>query len=169
MKKYMLLLILGLAVLPQPLRAEDPAWETYIKAHKEAQVAFHHEVRLRMHELRDTIALSQEMQIENANQKTARFYYLQAHAPGRIVRSQGFSAFINFEWTDEDETRLMAEDKEYRKRQKKIDKLREKLDKNPDFESILKQLDEINGSIEYERIRNRFRFMPEEVEKLLNA
>lgn len=169
MKKYILLLILGFMALPQVLWAEDPAWETYIKAHKEAQVAFHHEVRLRLHELRDTIAQSQEMQIENANQRTAQFYYLSAHDPGRIVRNQGFSAFINFEWTDQDEARLTAEDKEYRKRQKKIDKLREKLDKNPDFQSILKQLDEIGGSIEYERIRNRFRFMPEEVEKLLNA
>jgi len=167
--RYLLLFFLFIPVFPLRAEANDEAWEIYMKAHKEAQVAFHHEVRLSLHELRDTIARSQEMKLAMADQKSARFYYLSENYPARIDRTHGFAAFINFEWTDEDEKSLLKISKEYRSRKKKIEKIQKKLEKNDDFKKVLEQLDDISGSLEYERIRNRFRFMPEEVEALLNA
>lgn len=170
MRKCLIAIIAVLcAALPAYADHHDEAWETYIKAHKQAQVAFHHEVRLTLHELRDLIELSQEMQIRTAEQRTRQYYYLLENFPARITRNQGFSAFINFDWTEADESALKESDEDYKKEQKKLKKLKRKVEKDPDFQLILEQLEKINGSIEYDRIRNRFRFMPEEVERYLNA
>jgi len=166
------LLILFLASAPLfggEAPSADPAWETYIQAQKEIQVAFHHLVRLHLHDLRKIIEESRDLELAKADQKSERFYYLMHNAPGRIVRDQGFEPFVNFSWTDEDEEALRRSSKSFRKREKDMLELRKRLEGRPEFQEILQKLSELRNSPDYVRIQARFRFIPRDVAQLLQG
>ncbi|HTL47576.1 MAG TPA: hypothetical protein VL688_05880 [Verrucomicrobiae bacterium] len=146
---------------------QDPAWEYYIKSQKKIQVAFHHLVRLHLHDLKDLIQDSLEYQLAVADQKSERFYYLMTHAPERIVRNQGFNAFVNFPWTGEDEAAIAAGSKVFRKRQKALDKLKQKVEGDPNYQTILTQLSSLSRDNDYQHIQARFRYVPQGVESIL--
>lgn len=147
----------------------DAAWETYIRSQKEIQVAFHHLVRLYLHELKETIEMSRDLELAKAEQKSERFYFLMKHAPERIVRNQGFGSFVNFSWAETDEEALRQESKTFRKREKKITEWQAKLEASPDFKKILQKLQELQPTPEYGRIQIRFRSVPQDVERLLQT
>ncbi len=145
----------------------DEAWDYYVKVQKQTQVAFHHLVRLHLHDLRDTVEQSLDLQLATADQNSARYYFLLAHAPSKIIRDKGFSAFVNFPWTPEDEALIAAGDKAFQKRQKQIDKLKKKLEGDPAYKKIQDKLGALSGTIEYQKIQSRFRYVPRDVETLL--
>lgn len=150
-------------------RVQDPAWDFYAKSQKQIQVAYHHLVRLYLHDLKDTVLKSQELQLAQADQQNERYYFLAEHHPERIIRNQGFNAFVNFPWTQEDEALLLAGNKAFQKRQKQIDKLKAKLDQDPGYTRILDKLRALSGDVEYRKIHTRFRFVPRDVETLLSG
>lgn len=145
----------------------DAAWDYYLKVQKQTQVAFHHLVRLHLHNFKDTVQQSLDLQLATADQNSERYYFLLSRDPSRIVRDKGFSAFVNFPWTPEDEALIAAEDKTFQKRQKQIDKLKKKLEGNPDYKKIQDKLAALSGGIEYQKIQSRFRYVPRDVETLL--
>lgn len=150
-------------------RVQDPAWDFYAKSQKQIQVAYHHLVRLHLHDLKDTVLKSQELQLAQADQQNERYYFLAGNHPERIIRDQGFNAFVNFPWTPEDEALLLAGNKAFQKRQKQIDKLKTKLDQDPGYKRILDKLRALSGDVEYRKIHTRFRFVPRDVETLLSG
>lgn len=150
-------------------RVQDPAWDFYSKSQKQIQVAYHHLVRLHLHDLKETVLKSQELQLAQADQQSERFYFLAEHHPEKIIRNQGFNAFVNFPWTPEDEALLAAGSKAYQKRQKQIDKLKAKLDQDSGYKKILDKLTALSSDIEYRKIHSRFRFVPRDVETLLSG
>lgn len=150
-------------------RVPDAAWDYYAKSQKQIQVAYHHLVRLHLHDLKETVQRSQELQLAEADQRTERFYFLVRHHPEKIVRDQGFNAFVNFPWTDEDEAMLRESSKDFQKRQKQIDKLKLKLEGDPGYAKIHEKLRALSGDIEYRKIHSRFRFVPRDVETLLSG
>lgn len=172
--KKLLSLAVALLFFSGTVRADsaagsDTAWETYIRSQKEIQVAFHHLVRLYLHDLKETIEMSRDLELAKADQKSERFYFLVKYAPERIVRNQGFRAFVNFPWVPADEDALRKESKTFRKREKKITEWQSRLDASPDFKKVLQKLQELQPTPEYNRIQIRFRSVPKDVESLLGG
>lgn len=146
---------------------KDEAWEKYVSSYKKLQVAFHDLVRLYKPDLDQVINQSLELGLLMMDEKTKRFYYLLEYEPDRIVRNAGFRSFINFAWFDGDEKRFRKKDKEYRKLQDHIKEVKEKTEKNPDFPKIQEELRHMENDQRYMDVVARFRFVSEEVEKLL--
>ena len=54
-----------------------------------------------------------DLQLATIEERTARFRYLLAHDPHRIVLTNGIPQFANFEWTDSDAQALAESDPSY--------------------------------------------------------
>jgi hypothetical protein len=147
----------------------DAAWETYVTAQKKFQNAIHHHLKLMFPELRELLEESQELQLALVDEKSMRFYHLLSETPERIVRDEGFSAFVNFAWDEEDDTRLLAEDKEYAALRRRIEKLRGEVLGDPQFALVEEKLSQFKETATYDEVRARFRFTSQEVEELLFA
>ena len=146
---------------------KDQAWEKYVTSYKKLQVAFHDLVRLNKPELGKAIDNSLELGLLMMDEKTDRFYYLLEAAPERIIRNAGFRAFINFAWLDEDNEKLLAKSRSYRKLEDRLKSLKEKTEKNSNFPKIQEELTRMESDQRYMEVVSRFRFVSEEVEKLL--
>jgi len=145
----------------------DLAWGKYSSSQKKIQVAFHHLVRLNWPDLKDIIHKSQELQLALVDERDRRFYYLLEHEPDRIVRDDGFSAFVNFDWAEEDTDSLREKNPNYRKLEKKIKKLKKEVDEDGRYKQVQDNLKSLEGERPYMAIMARFRFVAEEVERIL--
>ncbi len=166
-KAAFLFIFLAIASSALAKAPKDEAWEKYVSSYKKLQVAFHDLVRLHGPELGEVVNQSLELGLLIMDEKTKQFYYLLEHEPERIVRNAGFRSFINFAWFEEDNKKLRKKDKEYRKFQEHVKDLKEKTEKNPDFPKIQEELRRMETDQRYMDVVARFRFVSEEVEKLL--
>lgn len=147
---------------------EDPAWEHYISQQKKMQSALHHITKLFGPEYEPLLKQSHELELALAEEKTHRFYYLAENEPERITRDQGFAAFVNFLWTDQDQETLAENDQDYRSLERRIDKLSYEVQNDPDYEDLKERLESVKSNVRYKEVWARFRFVDKEVEEILN-
>lgn len=170
-KYFNLIVILFLIFVQLAASAKQPsgdaAWDKYLSSQKKMQVAYHHLIHLHAPQLESTIKKSRELQLAYADQKNIQFYDLLKFEPSRIVRDQGFSPFVNFEWQEADEIRLQN-NSDYRKLLKRIAKMKAELEKDPQYPEIQNRLHGLENEREFIEIQARFRFVSKEVEALLN-
>ncbi len=168
-RRTLAFLLIGLAIASSAWAKvpKDVAWEKYISSYKKLQVAFHDLVRIHQPELTETVNQSLELGLLIMDEKSKQFYYLLEDGQDRIIRNAGFRSFINFPWFEEDTKILRKKDREYRKIQKRIKELKEETEKNPDFPKIQEELRGMETDQRYMDVVARFRFVSEEVEKLL--
>lgn len=170
MKKFNIFLLSFLMVLPVTASAEatyDRAWETYVTAQKKLQNAMHYHLRLYGNEFNEYLDISQELQLALVDAKNERFYYFLNHEPARIVRDQGFEEFVNFAWVEEDEAMLVAENRDYEKLQKRIQRLQVELEEAPYRDRVRDNLFDFKQSAKYKEVLARFRFISDDIEAML--
>jgi len=148
---------------------KDVAWEIYISSQKKLQVALHELVRLHRPDLKPVIDKSREWQLGLADLRSRRFYRLLETDPQKIVRTAGLSEFVNFSWTDQDETTLREVDSDFRRLAERVDQLGREVPADPAFSEIETQLKLLEKDPGYLEILARFRFVRRDVEKALNA
>ncbi|MBI4430912.1 MAG: hypothetical protein HY587_04270 [Candidatus Omnitrophica bacterium] len=168
----LLVMTAGLLVIVFTLPAsagapKDEAWEKYVSSYKKLQVAFHDLVRLHQPELGEAIDQSLELGLAMMDERSEQFYHLLKNQPERIVHDAGFRAFINFAWLHEDDEALREKSRSYKKIQKRIEELKAKTDTNEQFPKIQEELRRMENDQRYMEVVARFRFVSEEVEKLL--
>ena len=149
--------------------AKDTAWEIYISSQKKLQVALHELVRLHQPELKPVIDKGREWQLGLADLRSRRFYHLLKIEPQRIARTGGFSEFVNFSWSDQDEETLRVSDSDFRKLAERVEKLSREVSADPTFSEVETQLKLLEKDPHYLEILARFRFVSKDVEDALNA
>ena len=102
--------------------------------------------------------------------RTARFEYLLANDPSRIVLTKGLSRFTNFAWSDEDTQTLRQVDPGYAALEAKIAALRKPNDDQPDWPSFREYFrNTVVKSEEYEALLSEFTEKQKTVEALLDV
>lgn len=170
MKNTLAAVILLAGMFSAPARADvpkDTAWETYISASKKLHVAFHDLNRTYHPDLTDVIEKSLELELAVLDERSARFYFLLERYPERIVRTNGFSAFIDSPWTGADEAELRETSSKFRKLQKRIGKLQNELAADPLYEESKNTLKRLESDPRYIEIAARHRFLSKEIEEIL--
>ena len=112
------------------VEAKDEAREKAAGAQKQFQQEIYEMMASRWAHLEPLLKIHRDNQIARSEAGTLRFYFLLRNHPEKIVRDKGISAFLNFEWSEEDEERLRKTSGEYRKLQGRIDELRRLSDGN---------------------------------------
>jgi hypothetical protein len=113
--------------------------------------------------------LQRDLQISLNDARTLRFYFLLEHDPGRIVRDEGVAAFINFDWSDEDDDQLRALSLEYTALEKRIEELRRQSDGHPDWPQAREKAKSVQGQPDFQEALERLNGVWQEVEEQLQA
>lgn len=80
--------------------------------------------------------VNMELQILLAEARQVMFEYLLAHDPDRIDTNNGVSRFSNFDWFDEDSTKLVEESVSYRELDSRISTLQEQNNSHGDWPKL---------------------------------
>ena len=80
--------------------------------------------------------IQRDLQVAYLELRTARFEYLLANDPSRLVLTKGLSRFTNFAWSDEDTQTLRQADPGYAALEAKVAALRKRNDDQPDWPSF---------------------------------
>ena len=108
MKKLLIFAIVLSISTPLFAVDKDPLWEKYIKA----KITFQNELAdlfIAEHpNFKKLILASRDLQIMMEKMRQQKYYYLLNNNPGRIKRDQGSIQWSNFEWTEEDNKKLLV-------------------------------------------------------------
>lgn len=149
---------------------KDPAWEKYVSSQQELQEAVYELARsLSVMEDEDPklFNLNRDLQFALIEQKNLRYYDLFLKHPERIVRDYGFSTFISFPWTENDEKALQKENRNYRRLSKQIKKQKQKLEGDKNYLGLTEKFVLLSETLEYKKLEERFFQIPAQVEKIL--
>lgn len=80
--------------------------------------------------------INRDVQLLFAEMRFARFQYLISRDPERLDRANGLSGFRNFNWTDEDLQRLLADNPSYRAQVERLEALKVQNNGHPDWPAM---------------------------------
>jgi hypothetical protein len=149
---------------------KDPAWEKYVSSQREIQEDVYELAESQFlieGEDASLFKLNRDFLLAMIEQKSLRYYYLFIKHPERIVRDYGFSTFIQFPWTESDETALGKENKSYRRLSKQIKKKKQKLEGDKNYTAMTEKIILLSDTFEYQQLEKRFFEIPMQVEKIL--
>lgn len=108
--------------------------------------------------------VNMELQILLAEARQAMFEYLLAHDPDRIDTNNGVTRFSNFDWFDEDSTKLMEESGTYRELDSRISTLQEQNNSHRDWPKLREHFrNELSQTPEYRALAARLQTRQNEV------
>ncbi len=112
--------------------------------------------------------VNMELQTLLAEARRAMIGHLLKHDASRIDSSSGLGQFTNFDWSDGDTEKLMAESSSYRQLRNRIATLREQNDGHPDWPKMREYFrSELRQSGEFKAVMARFRTRQSEVEAVI--
>jgi len=149
--------------------AKDMAREKAAAAQKRFQQDMYDMMASRWHHLEGLTAMQRDLQLALIEAQTLRFYFLLQHHPEKIVRDQGISDFLNFDWSDEDDEHLRDDNSEYGELQKRIHKLRGRSDGHAQWPEAREKALSLQAEADFQQAMERLKQAFEEVEELLDA
>jgi hypothetical protein len=130
----------------------DPLWEKYIKA----KVTFQNDLAdllVQSHpEFKDLILTARDLQVTMAKMRQRKYYYLLKNYPEKISRDQGTIQWSNFQWTEDDNKKLLNADPEYVDLTKTKGVLEEKNQSRTDWPAARKAFVKVRKSQEYKKM-----------------
>lgn len=147
----------------------DEAREKAAAAQQRFQQDMYDMLASRWRHLEGLAAVQRDLQLALIDARTRRFYFLLEHDPERIVRDQGISPFLNFEWTPEDNHQFRADSSEYVELEKRIKKLRGRSDGHPQWPEAREKALSLQSEADFQHAMERLKKAFEEVETLLDA
>ncbi len=156
------LLCLCVAVYAAP--EKDVLWETGANAQKTWQVGLAKLLVTKAPQFKELIELQRDLQLTMINMRSMKYYYVLETDPGRITREKGWSAWANFKWSGEDETKLEARDPGYAKLGIRKKTLREKNQGHPSWPGLRKVFGKIKADEEYQTLYKQLMGTLEEVD-----
>lgn len=145
----------------------DPLWEKYIKA----KITFQNDLAdllVKSHpEFEHLIVTSRDLQVAMAKMRQRTYYYLLKNDPDKISRDHGAIQWANFEWTEEDNKKLLGVDPEYVELTKTKSSLKEKNQGHPDWPAARKAFAESMKKPDYKKIHKTLMDTISEIDEAL--
>jgi len=138
----------------------------------EAKTAFQSDLRdliaKKRPEFESLATVSMELQVLLAEARRAKFDYLLRHDANRIDTTKGFVRFSNFEWSEADSAKLIAENSSFAELEGRISALRERNDNDTDWPELRAYFrSELGLSSDFKAIMARFQARQDEVEAVI--
>lgn len=146
---------------------EDVLWEKVSNAQKTWQVELAKVLVTEAPQFKELIELQRDIQLTMNKMGSWKYYYLLETDPGRITRGKGWSAWANFDWSGEDDTKLAARDPEYAKLGIRKKTLREKNQGHPSWPGLRKVFDEVRAGEPFQTLYKKLMGTLEEVDLAL--
>jgi hypothetical protein len=147
----------------------DEAREKAVAAQKRFQQDMYDMLASRWRHLEGLAAAQRDLQLAYIDVQTLRFYFILQHDPKKIVRDQGISPFLNFDWTPEDNDRLRADSPEYVELEKRLKRLRGRSDGHAQWPEAREKTLSLQTEADFQHAMERLKKAFEEVEELLDA
>jgi hypothetical protein len=151
------------------LGLRDEAREKAAAAQQRFQQDMYDMLASRWGHLEGLAAAQRDLQLAYIEAQSLRFYFLLQHDPAKIVRDQGISPFLNFDWTDENNDQLRADSPEYMELEKRIKKLRGRSDGHAQWPEAREKALSLQSEPDFQDAMERLKEAFEEVEELLDA
>ena len=133
----------------------DPDWGRYADAKRQLQNGLHDLIVETRPELAGTAQTYRDMQLTLIELRSAKFKYLMATDPARIVRDQGLVAFVNFDWTERDAEGFALETA-HAELQLQVKRLKESNNSDPRWPEMRTHFVTLSASSEYRQIMQTF-------------
>ncbi|MBT3378681.1 MAG: hypothetical protein HN742_30575 [Lentisphaerae bacterium] len=155
------LLCLCIAVCAAP--KEDVQWERLANTQKTLQVGIARLLVTKAPQFKELIEVQRDLQLTMIGMRGKKYYYLLETAPGRIARDKGFSAWVNFKWSAEDEAKLEASDPGYVELCARKRALKDKSQGHPSWPELRKVFAEVRPEQEYQALYKQLMATTEEI------
>ena len=148
---------------------QDEARQKAVAAQQRFQQDMYDMLASRWRHLEGLAAAQRDLQLALIDAQTLRFYFLLQHHPKKIVRDQGISPFLNFDWTQEDNDQLRADSPDYGELEKRIKRLQGRSDGHPRWPEAREKTLSLQSEADFQDAMERLKKAFEEVEELLDA
>ena len=166
-KRICCLMVFFLVVGPAAAQEKDPLWEKRAQAQIEFQRQLADLLLTHAPEYKPLIITSRELQIAMIKARQRRYYFLLANKPDQVIRDQGQSRWVNFEWTEEQEEQLLESDQGYAALRATEDALKERNQDHPHWPPLRAVFTQVVKTEEYQRITKSLTETLEEIDALL--
>jgi len=143
----------------------DALRERYTSAQIEYQKRFY-EIMVNKHpELKPVLEINRDLQTAFIQSQTAKFYYLLRHDPGKIKRTEGISAWANFDWTESEA--LLKSNREFAQLEKDIEKLKKLNNGHPQWPQAREKFRNIMQDKDHKAALDKLNKERSEIDKIL--
>jgi hypothetical protein len=172
MNRKIRIISIVLCLLSIPLYAleKNTLWGEKINSQIEFQNKLANLLLREIPEAEEIVIIQRDFQITMIEMRSEEYYFLREHMPSRIIRNQGTSRWSNFEWTDEDNKKILMLNENYRNLKQKKELLEKKNQGHPMWPLVRDKFSKIRETPEYREIYKRLMGTLEEIElKLKNT
>lgn len=170
-KKFGLIMIAALVIAFPLSRStsaaeKDLLWERMINAQVDFQNSLADLLVSAIPDAKELILIQRDLQIVMREIRSRQYYYLLETDPSRIVRTEGISRWINFDWSKDDEARLLM-DPSYASLVGRKEKLYGQNQGHPMWPVIRAGLPDVMATEEYQNIMRSHTKTLDEIESML--
>ena len=112
-------------------KVSDPLRGKVSEAQAQFQNAMYEFLNNEEPSLQEVFEINRDLQIAMTHRGDMRYEHLWNNSPSRISTDDGYIGWLNFDWTESDETQLMAASSEYARLQERLSLIEQKNQGHP--------------------------------------
>jgi len=145
----------------------DSLWEKRSRVQIEWQDNLANLLLKELPEAKEIILIQRDLQITFIQMAKEKYYYLLQNYPSRIIRNRGQTQWANFDWTKDDEKKLLEISEAYRNLKSTKESLEEKNQGHPMWPKLRESFGAIQKTEEYQEKYKKLIESLEEIDNLL--
>lgn len=148
---------------------KNQLWEQQVNSINEFQEKLASLLLKEIPAAKEIILIQRDLQLVMIKMRSEKFYYLLENDPDRIVKDQGLSKWINFEWTKEDEEKLLLTNNKFKRLTAEYEVLMKNNQGHKQWPNARKKFSTIRETEDYitlqENLMNSLKAVGEELKK----